>query len=390
MPQHGSIPLADVPVEWDERLASFYEALARLERGSLKQPLRIGVHGDSNLTKDGLTGELRRVLQGRYGDAGHGFVAAVKAWGWYRHQDVQQGNDAWWRVLAISAPRTPDLGYGISGIAAVCHSPGGRTWVSTSEEGDPVGHQVSKIGVFYRNQPDGGRFQVQIDGETCDEVTTTSDTVAAGHRIYQVPDGPHRIDLLTTSGGEVRILGVSLERDRPGVVVDSFGVGGAYFQALTLDDHELSRQMAGKMEHSLVVYWLGANRHFSKSYSRDVKVVVEERRKARPDLPVLIVSPPDSHGEGAQSDPGSASITQQMREAAQENGCAFWPMRDAQGGEGASWRFIRAGLAVDKQHLSPEGSALMARVLLHELWKGYQRYLDSHPRAGCDSAPPRR
>lgn len=386
-PQHDSAVLPNVPIQGGDHLSSFYESLARLERGKLKEPLRIGVHGDSNLTKDALTGELRRVLQGRYGDAGHGFLAAVRAWGWYRHQDVQQSNDAWWRVLAISAPRSPDLGYGLGGIAAVCRSPGGRTWFATSEEDSPIGHQVSRIGIVYRRQPEGGSFDVIIDGKTCDEIATGGDTVAAVQKTYEVPDGPHRLDLLTKTEGEVRVLGVSFERDRPGVVVDSFGVGGAYFQALTLEDHELTRQMASQRKHSLVVYWLGANPHFAKLYARDVKTVVEERRKTMPGLSVLIISPPDqaSQGRDSPSSPVSQTIAQHLREAASENDCAFWPMRDAQGGEGAGGRFLKSGLAVDKQHLSQDGSKLMARMLLHELWKDYARYLETHPRAGCDA-----
>ncbi len=389
-PRHEGVVMPSTPIQWGDRLGSFYEAVARLERGKHKGPLRIGVHGDSNLTKDGLTGELRRVLQARYSDAGHGFMAAVKAWGWYRHQNVQQGNDAWWRVLAISAPRTPDLGYGIGGIAAVCRSPGGRTWFATAEDNGPIGHEVSDVSVFYRKHPGGGRFEVQIDGEKLDEIGTAADTVSVEERNYHVPDGPHRVDLLTTSDGEVRVLGVAFERDRPGVVVDSFGVGGVYFQALTLDDHEITRRMAAQRKHDLVIYWLGANPHYAKLYGRDVKTVVDERRKEMPDLPILLMSPPDraSQGKNSPSESVSQAVVREMRSAAEANACAFWPMREAQGGEGAGGRFLDHGLAVDKQHLSPEGSNLMARTLLHELWKDYARYLEAHPRAGCDDPPP--
>lgn len=385
-PQREGIVLPSTPVQWGDRLASFYESLARLERGKHKGPLRIGVHGDSNLTKDGLTGELRRVLQARYSDAGHGFMAAVKAWGWYRHQNVQQGNDAWWRVLAISAPRTPDLGYGLGGIAAVCRSPGGRTWFATAEDKDPIGHEVSDVSVFYRRQPGGGSFDVLVDGVRLDGIATDAETVGVEERSYHVPDGPHRVDLLTTTGGEVRVLGVAFERDRPGIVVDSFGVGGVYFQALTLDDHEITRRMAAQRKHDLVIYWLGANPHYAKLYSRDVKTVVDERRKEMPDLPILIMSPPDraSQGKNSISETVSQVVVREMRAAADASGTAFWPMRDAQGGDGAGGRFLEHGLAVDKQHLSPEGSNLMARTLLHELWADYHRYLESHPRAGCD------
>lgn len=390
-PHVGGYSPTSTPIEAGDRLASFYEALARLERGKLGEPLRIAVHGDSNLTKDGLTGELRRVLQGRYGDAGHGFMPAVRAWGWYRHQNVLHDNDAWWRALAISAPRSPDLGYGISGIAAVCRSPGGRTWFATAPEGSPVGQKVSRIGVYFRKTPGGGRFDVIIDGKPVDNVDTEAESVASGERVYPVPDASHRLDLLTTSGGETRILGVTFERDVPGVVIDTFGVGGSYFQALTLDDHDLSRQMAVQRKHNLVIYWLGANPHYARQYSRDVKIVVDERRKAEPDLPILIMSPPDTatQGKDSPSSPNSPMIVREMRAAAEANATAFWPMRDAQGGEGGGGRFLRYGLAVDKQHLSPEGSALMARMLLHELWNDYHRYLASHPRAGCDDPPKR-
>lgn len=388
-PHAGNYTPTSTPIEWGDRLAPFYESLARLERGKLDEPLRIAVHGDSNLTKDGLTGELRRVLQSRYSDAGHGFMPAVRAWGWYRHQNVLHDNDAWWRALAISAPRTPDLGYGISGIAAVCRSPGGRTWFQTANEDSPVGQKVSRIGVYFRKHPGGGRFDVLLDGDPTETIDTESDTVSAGERVYHVPDAPHRLDLLTTSAGETRILGVSFERDRPGVVVDTFGVGGSYFQALTLDDHELSRQMAAQRKHALVIYWLGANPHYAHQYPRDIKIVVDERRKDDKDLPVLLVSPPDtaSQGKNSPSNPVSPMIVREMRGAADANATAFWPMRDAQGGEGGGGRFLRYGLAVDKQHLSPEGSNLMARMLLHELWRDYHRYLATHPRAGCDAPP---
>ncbi len=390
-PRAGNYTPTSTPIEWGDRLAPFYESLARLERGKLDEPLRIAVHGDSNLTKDGLTGELRRVLQSRYSDAGHGFMPAVRAWGWYRHQNVLHDNDAWWRALAISAPRVPDLGYGISGIAAVCRSPGGRTWFQTAGEDSPIGQKVSRIGVYFRKHPGGGRFDVIVDGGRTDTVDTEAETVSAGERVYHVPDAPHRLDLLTTSAGETRILGVSFERDRPGVVIDTFGVGGSYFQALTLDDHELSRQMASQRKHSLVIYWLGANPHYAHQYSRDVKIVVDERRKDESDLPVLLISPPDTASQGKNSPSNSVSgmIVREMRSAADQNATAFWPMREAQGGEGGGGRFLRYGLAVDKQHLSPEGSALMARMLLHELWRDYRRYLAAHPRAGCDTPAPK-
>ena len=59
-------------------LASFYRRFAELLRGKANDHVRIAFYGDSNLTEDLLTGEMRRVLQARYDDAGHGYVAFDK------------------------------------------------------------------------------------------------------------------------------------------------------------------------------------------------------------------------------------------------------------------------------------------------------------------------
>src|SRR5439155_23313057 len=51
-------------------LAHFYERIAELARGTANDHVRIGMYGDSNMTMDYITGEMRRTLQARFGDAG--------------------------------------------------------------------------------------------------------------------------------------------------------------------------------------------------------------------------------------------------------------------------------------------------------------------------------
>src|SRR5262249_27239268 len=69
-------------------MGPFYERLARLARGRADDHVRIAVYGDSNLTMDWITGRMRRQLQARYGDAGHGFIALGRPWSHYKHMDV--------------------------------------------------------------------------------------------------------------------------------------------------------------------------------------------------------------------------------------------------------------------------------------------------------------
>ena len=65
------------------------------------------MYGDSNLTADYLTGRLRRQLQARFGDGGHGYVALSRPWEWYSHNDVHHDGD-WkkWKAVATSTRLT--------------------------------------------------------------------------------------------------------------------------------------------------------------------------------------------------------------------------------------------------------------------------------------------
>jgi hypothetical protein len=85
--------VADVPlpaiVDDSSDLAPFYERLARLARGKAKDHVRIAVYGDSNMTMDFITGQMRRLFQAKFGDGGHGYVAMARPWGWYRHWVVE-------------------------------------------------------------------------------------------------------------------------------------------------------------------------------------------------------------------------------------------------------------------------------------------------------------
>src|SRR5204862_4135186 len=69
-------------------LGRFYDALERTERREPGAITRIVHYGDSPTTADMITGDVRLMLQRRFGDAGHGFSLVAKPWAWYEHRDV--------------------------------------------------------------------------------------------------------------------------------------------------------------------------------------------------------------------------------------------------------------------------------------------------------------
>src|SRR6516165_2982578 len=65
-------------------LDAFYSALRK--PGGIS---RVVHYGDSPTTADLITGDIRGILQSRFGDAGHGFILPAKPWSWYQHTGVR-------------------------------------------------------------------------------------------------------------------------------------------------------------------------------------------------------------------------------------------------------------------------------------------------------------
>src|SRR6201999_3954123 len=122
---------------------------------------RIEFFGDSVVASDFGTGTLRRLLDARFGDAGHGFVLVANAWPQYFHNDVYRVADKGFRVSRIVGPRAPDGLYGLGGVSFVA-SPGLRAHIGTARNGD-YGRSVSRFDVAYLAAPGGGAVEARID-----------------------------------------------------------------------------------------------------------------------------------------------------------------------------------------------------------------------------------
>ena len=56
---------------------------------------RVLHYGDSPTTADSITSGVRRLLQKRFGDSGHGFLLIAPPWAWYGHAGTQLSASGW-------------------------------------------------------------------------------------------------------------------------------------------------------------------------------------------------------------------------------------------------------------------------------------------------------
>src|SRR5258708_25821346 len=132
------------------------------------------------MTTDYLTGAMRRLLQNKFGDGGHGYVAMARPWAWYHHMDVRQElSESRWTEISPSTDHVRDGHYGFANVATESDKAGAWSMVGTADDTQPIGSKVSSIDVFYMKRPGGGTFGIKVDGEQAVTLSTASSETAA-------------------------------------------------------------------------------------------------------------------------------------------------------------------------------------------------------------------
>jgi hypothetical protein len=383
-------PLVDVE-DPQSNLAHFFEHVAALLRGRAKTPVRIAVYGDSNGTMDRISGEMRRVLQTSYGDAGHGFIALARPWPWYLHEyvDADYMHDAWSAYTVTTHP-TPALDpwYGPGLIVAQSKQTGAATWVKTAPSTAPIGTNVSHLEAWYLKWPPGGSFEVQVDGAAQATVDTRAEgTPSFGFVAVDVPDGPHKMTMVAKSARPVRLLGAVLERGEPGFQVDGLGVGSLNCLCVLRESEELDHEVLAHRPYDLVVFHIGSNT-WNPAVLDPVECMttaIARLRRAVPDESVLIMTPPDWGLGGVTKTPSwLKGVESYLHRSALQAPAAFYDFHRAMGGEGSMARFQKMSMGEeDGVHLTGRGGAFMGQRVVDALMRAFAVWAAEHPTAGC-------
>jgi hypothetical protein len=367
-------------------LDRLFAVLARAEKREPSAIALILFFGDSVVASDFGTGTLRRLLDARFGDAGHGFVLVANAWPQYFHNDVYRLADKGFHVSRIVGPRAKDGLYGLGGVSFTATG-GLRSRVGTAKTGD-FGRQVSRFDVAYLATPDGGTFDALVDGTLVRIFDTRDATTHGAFAELAVPDGPHELELAVKSG-TVRFFGVALERDAPGVVLDAIGIVGARIRTLDESDDANFAEAIAWRKPNLLVFQFGANEsgdgfaYPMPEYHRTMKEIIEKMGRAAPEAGCLIVGAMDrarKENDHLVTVPIIPHIVEEQRKVATEIGCAYYPTYDAMGGKGSMATWVRKGFgAGDFTHPTSWGADRLGKWLYSALLARYDEYKKRTP-----------
>jgi lysophospholipase L1-like esterase len=360
-------------------LTAFHAALRRAQAGAGQA--RIAFYGASHVASDMYTGVIRARLQARFGDAGPGFVLPAKPWRWYVHGSVEFERGRGFKPRRVTSKDPRDDRYGYAGVALDADARrAAHAALRTRGAAAPLA-PGDRVELAYLAQPRGGHIRIEVDGHARTLATDGAEP-APGFARVDVAAGPHRVNLRTEGNGPVRVFGVAIERDAPGVVLDTLGVPGARARDQLHWDEAVHRAHLAWRRPDLVVLAYGTNES-----GDDVPIALEEERvhaviarvrAATPAASCLLVGPSDRPlklPDGTyEPRPRTEEVIEMQRRLALAHGCGFFDVVKFMGGPMSMLRWSAAVPPLggrDLVHFTRTGYERLGDVLHDALLDGY-------------------
>jgi lysophospholipase L1-like esterase len=390
----GTKEAPDLPIEFKKpprpiedpsghAMDAFFEHLYQVEHKKPGSIARITYYGDSVIATDWVTSTLRRKMQTQFGDAGHGFILVANAWQGYSHKGLSRYASKGWSVSRVVGPWTKDGLYGLGGVSFTANAKGLFATFGTAKAGK-LGRAVSRFTLTYANMPKGGKFTLKLDKEEPQVIDTASETATPKAITVKAPDGAHSLEVKAVGDGPVRMFGMELERDVPGVVVDSIGIIGCRLRFLDkIDDDHWASELK-RRDPSLIIFGYGANEsgdgfaYPMDKYEETARAVLTQAKKALPNASCLIFGPLDAArkvGDSYTTKLIIPALTKVQKKLAEELKCGFFNTYEAMGGFGSMAVWLARGLGGhDLTHPTDSGAEVLGNWLYGALMQSYGTY----------------
>jgi lysophospholipase L1-like esterase len=385
-----TVPVSSVPLVppvghlggWTH-LSHLFQALATVDDGSGHDDVRIVQFGDSHTAADVGTSTFRHILQARFGDGGRGFASLGRPWKSYYAEGIH-GSMYDFEPAKTKVKDSRFIGdgrYGLLGVGIEANHGGARAW-------SEVTTASSHVEISYLQQPQGGSFDVLVDGAKAGRVATQGAHTSSGFYALDLTEAPHQIEVRTLGDGEVRVLGMVLDRARAGVVVDALGINGAQAATLLRENEEHFTEQLRHRGPDLVILAYGTNEALEATltdadYERRLVDLLGRVERAAPAASCLLLGPPDLARRASKKDdwktwPRVVEIAALQRRVAEAAKCAFYDQLEAMGGPGsmATWasEFGDSRGSPDRVHLRKSGYVQVGTSFAADLMRAYDEW----------------
>ena len=388
-------------------LAKFFSALNDLEAGSRREPITILHLGDSHIASDRFSGDVREMLQARFGDAGRGALMPGYPFRGYRARGVKFGKKGTWSTASsLKKDKGP---YGISGVRLTANGKGAELRLE-SKNGP-----FEWADVTFLAGPGRGKAVISIDDGTR-TVDTRAKVQTAKH--VHIDQKGTRLKVRTTGGGKVSILSWAIGHARPGVRYINFGIPSVTAEIAQRWDEDLITKDIETLKPDLIVLGYGTNEGFNDglklgAYKDKFRSFINTMKAAAPDAGLVFIGPADgarlprfarSRRKSAgcrpltddekknyhriyrardkrvrqwHAPPKLSAVRHAIAELSKEYGGYYWDWSAMMGGECGIHQWVKSDpkLAMsDHVHITADGSRKSAEAFFKDLMAAYEAH----------------
>ena len=371
--QNDGIVGFEYRAEAKESLLRFFLALDSLKQ-SRNTSIRILHYGDSQIEGDRISGCIRKELQKTFGGRGRGTIpmyslSQVKGiscnysseWGFYSILQAQAGYNRYGTMMSY--------------IKALADSA-----VTEINFASPTDCELT----LYFSSPDKeSRLKVSDRQNDILEIPIPQSSSLQQESIRLTSQSRY-LRIETDAGTE--LYGMDLSETR-GIYLDNISLRGSSGWGIRQCNKAIFESMANDLNVRLVIMQFGVNAipqeegKIIKDYTFYKTEFAKQLRylhASMPEAAVIVVGVSDRSirkGDKYVTNPNIFKLRQAQKEAALENGCIFWDLFQAMGGENSmpAWVLRDKPLAnKDFIHFNNNGAEYVATMLLKALYKEYE------------------
>lgn len=357
-----------VQVELAGNLDAFFLGLDSLPKNS--RSLHIAHFGDSQIEGDLLTANLREAVQQKFGGSGVGWMPMTSIVAGYRNTIGHQFNEAW---------EVPDIQNNSSSYAV---GPTGQVFIA--KPGANASFTASKYPFkqawLFAHPASSGSIGYSSGGQK------SSISWPNGNKYYTtLSELKGRQLSIQCDAGTPAIYGINFENGK-GCYVDNFAYRGSSGSGLSQLPAPLFASIEEVINYRLIILEFGLNIHGVgvsdyRNYEKTFDKTIKHLKMCFPHSAILVVGISDKgrkiKGEW-KSDITVKDLEKVQRNVAQNNGCAFFSLYDAMGGEGSIVGWVQDSVPKlannDYTHLSRDGTKLAGQMIYDYLMRSYDVY----------------
>ncbi len=338
--------------------------------------IRIVHYGDSQIELDRISKDIRTFFQKRFGGGGPGLLPVV--------QTVPTSTVTQW----ASESFTPYMAYGAEsrdrekmyGIMAKYYRVYGSGTCRISNT------RTNKIRLILNDKK--GNFKVTLKNKEANiEEEKVCDSLL-GLKIVEW-NLPLSISSFSLNFEGFADLHGMMVDNGCGVAVDNIPMRGCSGTIFTQINSQLLQQTYSQTDVGMIILQYGGNTipglHGDKGveyYKMQIGNQIRRIKSLNPGVPILFIGPSDMatkvNGE-LRSYPILAKTVQALKEAALENGAAFWNIYEVMGGENSMITWAQNGLAgTDYVHFTPAGANRIGKYLTDAFATVYDYHQVTH------------